>query len=198
MTNLAKRLRSSRPDMNAISEHLDGLDPARRLVEVRSLGRSAQRRLFDAAGGHLSIGLEDVVPAALGPMREVVHQGKNTLPAFSTFAKVFVRPDGAESGADELWGYNRNTQLLETTVGPGYFVAYPHSVKGEVLVDYLRTPPRKPAGWPPIIPNSHRLSFFVYNGTQDILRGVSKHVSIGRATKGGKNLPAWFILCRED
>ncbi len=198
MTNLSRLLRSSRPDMGVISSHLDGLDPARRQVEVRSLGRAAQRRLFEAADGHRPIGLEDLAPAALGPMREVVHQGKNTIPVFSTFAKVFVRPDGAESGAEELWGYNRGAELVETAVGPGYFVAYPHRVKGEVLVDYTRLPPRKPASWPRIISNAQRLSFFVFNGTQDVLRGVSQHVSIGRASKGGKDLPAWFVLCREE
>ncbi len=83
-------------------------------------------------------------------------------------------------------------------MGPGYFVAYPYENEGEVLVDYLRVPPKRPAEWPEILPNSSRLSTFVYNGTQDVLRGVSKHVTIGRAFKGGKPLSAWFVLCRED
>jgi len=67
----------------------------------------------------------------------------------------------------------------------------------EVLVDYLQLPPAKLPHWPTILPNSSRLSRFVYNGTQDVLRGVSQHVSIGRAMKAGKYLPAWFVLCRE-
>jgi hypothetical protein len=67
-----------------------------------------------------------------------------------------------------------------------------------VLVDYLRVPPERPDHWPPILPNSARLSKVVYNGTQDVLRGVSKHVTIGRATKGGKPMSAWFVLCRDE
>jgi len=106
-----------------------------------------------------------------------------------------VRPN---NDGRELWGYNRTGAFVETTVGPGYFVAYPSEVGGEVLVDYLRVPPRCPEHWPTIVPNSTRLSRFVYDGTQDILRGVSKHVTIGRATKGGKPMSAWFVLCRDD
>ena len=71
-------------------------------------------------------------------------------------------------------------------------------VEGEVLVDYLRVPPKRPEHWPEILPNSARLSKVVYNGMQDVLRGVSRHVAIGRATKGGKPMSSWFVLCRED
>ena len=92
----------------------------------------------------------------------------------------------------------RTGGFIETIVGPGYFVAYPHSVDGEVLVDYLRLPPRRPTHWPEILPTSARLSAVVYDGTQDVLRGVSKHVTIGRAMKAGKAMSAWFTLCRDD
>ena len=182
-------------DMRAIETHLDSLEHPQRLSEVRSLGRSDQARLFEAAEGHRAVHLSDVVPEGQAPMSEVVHHGKNTLPTFNHFAKVFVRP--ARADADELWGYNRAGGFIESVVGPGYFVAYPHG-DGEVLVDYLRVPPDRPAHWPDILPNSARLSRVVYNGTQDILRGVSRHVTIGRATKGGKPMSAWFALCRED
>ena len=67
-----------------------------------------------------------------------------------------------------------------------------------MLVDYLRVPTEVPGHWPEILPNSARLSKVVYNGTQDILRGVSRHVTIGRATKAGKPMSAWFTLCRHD
>ena len=32
----------------------------------------------------------------------------------------------------------------------------------------------------------------------DALRGVSKHVSIGRAIRNGKVQDNWFVLCRRD
>jgi hypothetical protein len=183
-------------DMAAVEAYLDSLGSERRISEIRTLGRKHQARLFEAARGHKSISLSDIVGVAHPPMEEVVHYGKNTLPAFSHFAKVFVRPE--TTGSDELWGYNRSGGFVETVVGPGYFVAYPLESEGEVLVDYLRVPGGRPADWPEILPNSSRLSAFVYDGTQDVLRGVSKHVTIGRAFKGGKPMSAWFALCRGD
>lgn len=196
MTRLHDLLSAPTIDMNAVQSYLDGLDNETRLAEVTSLGRKEQARLFDAAEGFRPVTLEHFVPSGEAPMREVVHHGRNSLPAFKRFAKVFCRPDAPANG--EVWGYNRNPSFIETTVGPGYFVAHPHDKDGEVLIDYLRTPPRKPDAWPEILPNSARLSRFVYYGTQDVMRGVSEHVSIGRATKRGKDMSAWFVLCRED
>ncbi len=129
-------------------------------------------------------------------MEEVVHHGKNSLPAFNHFAKAFVGP--ISSLGPELWGYNRAGGFVETVVGPGYFVASPAQVSGEVLVDYLRVPPESRAHWPEILPNSARLSRLVYHGTQDIVREVSRHVTVGRAIKAGKPMSAWFVLCRDE
>lgn len=195
MTSLRAFLEDDAPQMGAIQLHLDALGPAERLSEVRSLGRAHQARLFEAARGYRAISLDDLVSPDCPPMHEVLHHGKNSLPIFNQFAKAFVR--AADSTKAELWGYNRTGGFIETIVGPGYFVAYPHEVIGEILVDYLRVPPTRPDDWPEILPNSSRLSRFVYNGTQDVLRGVSRHVTIGRATKGGEPMSAWFVLCRE-
>jgi hypothetical protein len=196
MGRLRELLSNDTPDMAAVASHLNNLDSAERVAEVRTLGRAHLARLFEAAKGHKAISLNDIVSSDCGTMQEQLHHGKNSLPAFNHFAKVFVRP-AAKHGA-ELWGYNRAGAFVETVVGPGYFVAYPHEVAGEVLVDYLRVPPERPEHWPAILPNSARLSKVVYNGTQDILRGVSKHVTIGRATKNGKPMSAWFVLCRDQ
>ncbi len=196
MTGLRDLLSVDAPDMQSIESYLDSLAHDARVNEIRTLGRAHQARLFEAAKGHKAISLNDIVPSDRGPMQEVVHHGKNSLPAFNHFAKVFVRPTSSEG--PELWGYNRAGAFVETVVGPGYFVAYPHEVSGEVLVDYLRVPPERPDHWPEILPNSARLSRVVYNGTQDVLRGVSRHVTIGRASKGGEPMNAWFTLCRDD
>lgn len=195
MTNLQALLNEKSANIEQIEALLDSLDNQARTREALSLGRKEQKRLFELAAGR-ALDLDYYVPADKPPMQEVVHEGRNTLPFFNYFAKVFVRPD---SGADgELWGYNRNTPLLERIVGPGYFVALPYSVPGEVVIDYRRIPPRKPAHWPEILRNDQRLSVVVYNGMEDIMRRVSKHVSIGQATKGGKNLPSFFVLCRQE
>ena len=195
MYTLGELLAGDAPDMSAIECHLDSLRAGERLAEVRSLSRGQLAQLFEAARGHRPISCDDVVPRDRGVMQEVVHHGKNSLPAFNRFAKVFVRPP---SDAPELWGNNRAGRFIETVVGPGYFVAYPHSVEGELLVDYLRLPVQRLPHWPDVLPNSARLSMFVYNGTQDILRGASEHVTIGRAMKAGKPMAAWFVLCRHD
>lgn len=195
MPSLSYLLSSRRPDMNAISSYLDAQHPVERVQEVCRLGRRAQARLFDAAAGYRPIGLDDIVPTDQ-PLQQVVHEGLNSLPAFRRFAKVFCRTDHRESGT-KLWGYNRNPFFVAHAVGPGYFVAEPYG-SGEVLVDYLQLPDGKPDHWPTILRNDERLGRFVYNGTQDVLRGVSDHVSIGRAMKNGKFLNAWFVLCRVD
>ncbi len=196
MVSLRELLRVESPDLAAVASHLDALEASARVAEIRTLGRAHQARLFDAAKGRRPITLADLVPVHRDPMQEVVHEGKNSLPLFNRFAKAFVRP--APDCETELWGYNRAGSFVETAVGPGYFVAYPFEVEGEVLVDYLRLPSKRPEHWPPIRPNSARLSRFVYNGTQDVLRGVSTHVSIGRAFKAGRPMSAWFVLCRQD
>ena len=194
MASLKALLSTSSPNMTEIARLLDNLSPGARKQEALSLTRREQARLFTAAAGYRRIGLADIVAEDLDAQTEVVHEGVNTLPAFRRFAKVFCRPDNGSS--EQLWGYNRNSATIETAVGPGYFVAVPYG-DGEVLVDYLQVPPAKLPHWPTILPNSSRLSRFVYNGTQDVLRGVSQHVSIGRAMKAGKYLPAWFVLCRQ-
>jgi hypothetical protein len=66
------------------------------------------------------------------------------------------------------------------------------------VVDYRVLPPDKPAAWPKIIPNSARLSRFIYNGTVDYLRRVSKNVVIGRAYRRDKPMDAWFALVRRE
>jgi hypothetical protein len=196
MSSLRELLSIESPDLAAVASHLDALESSERVAEIRTLNRAHQARLFEAAKGWRPITLDDLVPIRRGAMQEVVHEGKNSLPLFNRFAKAFVRP--APGDATELWGYNRAGCFVETVVGPGYFVACNFEREGEVLVDYLRVPPNRPEHWPPIVANSARLSRFVYHRTQDILRGVSAHVSIGRATKAGRRMSAWFVLCRQD
>jgi hypothetical protein len=195
---LCQMLAEAECDVGAIEDFLDGLDNGTRIAEVTSLRRGEQRRLYEAVAGHRTLRVQDFVPADRPPLEEVVFEGRNTLPAFTRFAKVFCRPGDPEaSEKGELWGYNRNSAFVETVVGPGFFVAADHGEQ-EVLVDYLRVPSGRPEHWPKILPNDARLSFFVYNGTQDVVRGVSEHVSIGRASRRGNIMNVWFVLCRND
>ena len=141
--------------------------------------------------------IAEMVPPDLGPLQPIIFHGKNSLPMFTNFQKRFCR---ANEGSDELWGYNyQPVQWLAPLTGPGYFVAYDSAEgPGGVAVDYTRVPTAKPGEWPDIHDNTYRLSRFIYNGMIDYLRRVSDHLLIGRATKAGKDLPNYFLLCRED
>jgi hypothetical protein len=174
---------------------LDGLGEPERVDAVAHLRRRELAALYEAAAGNQPLHLTDFVPANVGPRIEVVHEGKNSLPLFTRFQKRLCRPPGARS--TELWGYNEQANRLFT--GPGYFVAH-HNDRGELVIDYRVLPDARPedlpAGWPAIIPNSARLSRFIYNGTVDVMRRVSDRVTIGRAERGGKPMDAWFALVR--
>jgi hypothetical protein len=184
----------------AIASHLDGLDPAARLAQCRALGRADQRKLYNLATAELCR-LEDLVPAAVAPRTEVIQSGQNTLPLpgiLQRFEKRFCRPD---DGTDRLFGYNEG--VTRSWIGPGCFVAYATDdnkdwlARGGVVVDYFKVPDGAVVdGWPKVVSNSRGLQFFVYNGTRDFMRKVSRDVTIGAAYKGEKPLDHYFVLVR--
>jgi hypothetical protein len=198
MATLADRLRAhldaDPPDRDAIAALLDGGTHAERMAAVTSLGGPAlQGRLWTAVAGAPTVTLADLVPPDAPPLREVIFHGKNSLPAFTLFQKRFCwPPEGAAAG--RLWGYNH--QALAWLTGPGYFVVHPEG-DAPAAIDYRLVPPAHPPNWPDVRPNDVGLSRFVYRDMVDYLRRVSRHVLIGRATRHGKDLPNYFVLCRE-
>ncbi len=179
-------------DLSRLAEVLDGLGHLGRVAAIREWDRSAQAKLFDAAKGFRALTLADFVPPATGPLVEVIHEGKNTLPMFTHFQKRFCKPE--EGGpTDVLYGYNH--QAMTAFTGPGYYCAR-EDKDGEVAIDYTKIPAHKPESWPPIVPNETRLGHVVYSGMVDMMRGISSHVTIGRAFKKGEWMDAWFVLCR--
>jgi hypothetical protein len=174
----------------ALARYLETMPGDDRVRVVRSLSRQEQAALFDASEGMNPIRLGDLVPSATPPLVEVIHEGRNSLPVFRLFQKRFCRPP---QGEEQLWGYNEHGARWAT--GPGYFVARDHG-RGEVLIDYLEVPPSRPPTWPRISSNSSLRGRFVYGGTQDVVRGVANGVCVGRATRGGKPMDNWFVLCR--
>lgn len=179
-----------------ISQALDRMDPASRLATVLSIKPKEQALLWELCKDH-TIGADHFVPSGTEPMKQVIHHGKNTLPSYNFFQKRFCLADD-DSG--ELYGYN--FQSLSWATGPGYYVG--HDTEGETdppgayVIDYTRLPPKKIESWPPIVANEAKLGRFVYAHMKDYMRGVSEHVSIGRAHKRGKAMNTWFILCRDD
>jgi hypothetical protein len=185
-------------DLPGLARFFDGLSDDARVAATVSMTPRQQARLFEAAQGFQALTLEHFVPAGVPPLTQVRHAGKNSIPVVSRFEKRFCLP---AAGSDRLWGYNLNPRSIQFATGPGYFVCYAIDA-GQVLIDYCQVPADKPAGkpdgWPDVRPNSAGLSRFIYNRTQDTMRGVSKHVSIGRAAREGKVMDNWFVLCRRD
>lgn len=180
-------------DLKGLSAYLDGLKNETRIAEARSITAKEQALLFDAADGFMPLTLDFYVPKGTPPLKEIRHFGHNSLPVFTIFEKRFCRPD--DDKLKQCWGYNE--QAMKFFTGPGYFIAKQHTDK-EVVIDYFDVPPRKPESWPKILPNSARLSRFVYFHTRDYMRGVSRNVSIGRAKRDEKPMPNWFVLCRGE
>jgi hypothetical protein len=175
-----------------LADHLDGLSHEARVAALHTLSRSDQRALYDKVAGFKPIDLAYFVPQAVAPYTPVRHHGWNSLPAFRLFEKRFYRlGNGAEiAGA--------NFQTLSPLTGPGYFCCHLDLSAREVLIDYNLLPGEAPGGWPAITPNTRFPSSLVYGRMIDRMRYVSRHVSIGSATRNGKPMGSWFTLCRSD
>jgi hypothetical protein len=188
--------------VGAIAQHLDLLEGRARRAAVRELDRDRQRLLYEKAAHAPALDLGYFVGDAPA-LREVIHDGLNTLPLpprWRRFQKRFCRPerDGAR-----LFGYNEGPS--RSFIGPGFFVALPTEgrpsweARGAVVVDYFQVPDAPVAeGWPRVVPNDWRLQRLVYHETRDFMRRVSAHVSIGAAFKRERPLDHYFVLCRRD
>jgi hypothetical protein len=182
-------------DLPRLSKDLDELGHPGRLWSVYQWKPGDMAKLWEAATGGRPVTLDDFVPAATPPLVEVIHHGKNSLPAFTFFQKRFCKPTNSGS-EDILVGFNYQWHGFAT--GPGYFVAHPSGGPGCVDIDYTITPKEKVETWPPLAPSSARLGRFTYHGTVDVMHGISSHVTIGRAKKKTGWMDVWFVLVRED
>lgn len=196
---LADLLARPDSDITEIARHLDGLDADERWAQLGRLKREQQRLLYEKAAAAPAITLDHFANGR--PLTEVIHEGLNTLPVpppLRRFQKRFCRPTDGDA---RLFGYNHGPTMRP--LGPGYFVALPTrgrphwESRGPVVIDYFQVPDGEvPASWPKVVPNSKGMQKFVYRGTRDFMRRVSKHVSVGAAFKGERPLDHYFVLCR--
>ena len=192
--SLFEMLASKPVDFDALSSHLDSLDSDSRVAQLREIPGRLQRRLFDLAEGKRALTVDHFVPPEVPHKAWIRHYGRNSLPMFSDFEKRFARP---QKDARELWGYNHSPAM--GLVGPGYFVLRKGADNpGELDIDYYRVPPVQLDGGPAIKSNTFGLSFFVYGKMVDVMRGVSEHVTVGRAYKFGEATENYFLLCRQE
>lgn len=182
-------------DLERLVELLDGMGHEGRLHTIRTWSKHDMERIFNAVKGHKPIDLDYVCPTT-DPLVEVIHDLHNALPGMPRpVQKRFARmPDVA----DQVEGYNQ--QPLNNVTGPGYYLASKGDGdhEGEVVIDYEKIPSVKPDNWPAIQKNGGLIGGIVYGGMTDYLRGISTHVSIGEAFKGGKSRGQWFAMVRRD
>lgn len=194
MATLTELLNNSSVKLPEVTSHLEGLNHPERVDQVVALGKKEQMKLWEIAEGSKEIDLEYLVPRSAKPLQPFPFEGKNSLPMFKTFQKVFYLDNDRN-----VCGYNN--AWIGWLVGPGYYMVQmnPKAEKHEPQVDYTRIPTEHPTGWPEIKSNDVFPTMFVYGGTKDNLRWVSKDVVIGRAFKmGEKAMPNWFVLCRAE
>ena len=183
--------------LDEIAHWLDNQTPENRLQTIQSLNKADQRTLFEKCANTAPLTLDYFCAE---PNVEVIHDGKNSLPAFQLFQKRFVRLDD-----DRVIGYNHASTM--GVIGPGYFVLKETNENpewaqhGSVVVDYYEVLDANtpiPSTWPKVKGNHQGLQIFVYNKMHDFMRRVSTHVSIGSAFKKGKSIDSYFLLCRRS
>jgi hypothetical protein len=194
-------------DLPRLATVLDELGHLGRLATVRHWDGGTMAKLYEAMKGYMPLTLDYFVPPGVAPLTEVIHHGKNSLPAFTHFQKRFCKPQDGAASDKTLWGYNHNGGFVTWFAGAGYYVAHDWE-PGEIVVDYTLIPPAKPPSWPDAVEKNERGlgPRAVYGNMVDIMRGLSKNVSVGRARRckeAGKPetsewMDAWFVLCRED
>ena len=173
-------------DIGALATALDEADHDTRLAWIRSLGKREQVALYAMAEGRAV----DVTYFHDGDGQVVRHYGRNSLPAFTSFEKRMVLH------GDRVQGYNEGA--ARPLVGPGHFlVRESEDTPGEVWVDYYWSCDEAPDAFPAPAPNDRGISTLVYGHMVDVMRGVSQHVTIGRAVKKGKLTSNYFVLCRD-
>ena len=172
----------------------------RLLADAPSADLASAAQSIVARQAALSVGVGEAIARQLvsrlndaAPLADFPFEGKNSLPFFTRFQKVFYL-----DRSRNICGYNN--QAMAWFTGPGYYMVQmnPKAAK-EIQIDYTRLPTEHPDGWPEIKSNMAFPTRFIYGGTKDNLRWVSKDVVIGRAYKMGETpIPNRFILCRKD
>ena len=166
-------------DFKSFSQTLDKMTHDERVHATRSLPRADLAVLFAQAEGarHLE-------PGSFWHGDTTHHIGTNNMPMARAFEKPIFRVQGQLAG--------RNVQPWAWLTGPGYFTVHrDQDCAGQVIFNYINVPPGAPS-------NARGMSYFVFRGLTDVMRGVSEHVTVGRAFRHGKPLPNYFVLVRRD
>jgi hypothetical protein len=193
MPTLKELLLDEKTSLEQVQKLLAGLSQDRKVAEVTALNKKCQAKLWILAKDGKPLDLNYLVQPEVKPLDPQPFEGKNSLPAFTRFQKVFYRTaDG------QIAGYNNAG--IGPLIGWGYYIAEPSKRdQKELQVNYMKLPKDKPKDWPEIKPNTAGLSRFVYGNMIDFLRRVDEDVLIGKATRRGeKEMDNYFVLCRKN
>ena len=175
-------LPSLSPTLAPLASALDQASHTERVNWMRGLSRKELVAIWKLAEGN-PLSLDHFHGA---PGEVIIHEGKNSLPAFTIFQKRFVLMGSA------VQGYNEGS--TRGLVGPGHFTMFQSGV--ESVVDYVNHPSSVPTEFPALARNDKGISSLVYGGTEDWCRRVSLHAIIGEARRAGKPMGAYFMLVR--
>jgi len=190
MSGLKNLLRDDKTTLAQVTAYLKPLSHEQKSNEALSLNKKCQARLWVLAKDGSPLDLNYLVPKDAKSLDPQPFDGKNSLPVFTRFQKVFYRtPDGL------IGGYNNSSAA--PLIGWGYYIAEPNpKTNKELAVNYTKLPKDKPAGWPAIKPNTAFPTIFVYGNMIDYLRRVDDEVLIGKAFRQGKEMENYFVLIR--
>lgn len=182
-------------DIEQLSAALDAMPHEGRVQAMRAWNKKKMAAIFEACAGR-DISIEHLVPRGVDEKVEVIHDLRNTLPLFSDAQKRFAKLGDGEAA---VGGFNKQSGLARASE-PGYFVVREGDGEhaNELVIDYTQVPSERPAEWPEIEPNKGPLNSIVWGGMKDYVRRVSRHVSLGQATKNGKPIGQYFALVRRD
>jgi hypothetical protein len=99
MATLSEILGKADVKLAEVTAHLDGLGEQDRIDQVVALNKAQQMKLWDIAEGSEPLSLAYLVPADARPLEPYPFEGKNSLPMFTRFQKVFYK-DNEGTSAD--------------------------------------------------------------------------------------------------
>jgi hypothetical protein len=181
-----------------LAEHLDALDHAGRLGEVRALGGAELGQLFYVCAGRRAP-LEQLVPHETDDDREVRHPGVSSTPFLRAVELRCWR-----TGRSAVPAYRR-TELhgrivapFAGLVGPGYHTITSPERGGSTHLDFTALPASLPPDGPALRPNDSGFARRLYGDAVDELLRVSQHVTVARRRRGGRQTKTFLAFTRHD
>jgi hypothetical protein len=180
-------------DIDAVASHLNALDTAGRIAEIRTLNGRLQGALWTALAGKRKAGVDHFVPKDVPDLTFIRHYGRSSAPLMSDFERRFARP---RRDAKELWAFGEPAPR-EPGRSP-HFVLRKDTDRGTHVCDHTRQPPLQVDGAPTLAKDPFGLAGLLGSHRVDVMWVVSDHVTVGRSFDKGVATHDTFLLCRQE